>query len=607
MIPSLDRRLPSWAGSAVAAALGVLVVVQHASWLELHTAVETWDDDAGLFRLALCFASGNEAACSVGAPYPPLVPWISSRLMGGAPTLQGALTSLWPFVVLLMGALYVGVRQRMGTMAALTAMVLGPVMVWSLHIRGKYYTEVPLAALCITAVAALAVSDGLRRRLPSLVFGTAMGLGLLTKWSFAFFLGPVAAVAMALAVRGAVGHPVSQVVGVAGVLAVPAFVLAGAAGWLTHGLTIAVWSGGAVGVFLWRATRRNEEGRHRLANLALMVAAVVAVAGPWYWTQFWSLQEFLTANLSQQYDGDAVDGWGGWPFYPAVLLTRMMGTPAALLFVVGGAMALGRNAPPIVRYAMLALMSGMLILGVLPYRAGRYLIPALGLAVVPMVWVLRRWSGPARWLLPMALAAGIGHHASWIPMAIGGARIPHHLPIFSLPEPDLMGNTQRGIYQAYTDLLRPRWRFLPVANPPVHQVAPSKRLAERIAADSGETPSLTMVVDPASALNLNAMRSHMDATLPPPTTMVAATNKRINAASLKTWQHRARKPRDQPATARGRPTPRRLYVVTAYSPEQGPGAEGIAAFKALGFDAVQRDGVLDGFQPVGLTVWRWTP
>ena len=116
MISIPNRRLPAWAGPAVAAVLAALVVVQHASWLGLHTAVETWDDDAGLFRLALCFASGNEAACSVGAPYPPLVPWVSSRLMGEVPTLQGALASLWPFVALLMGALFVGVRQRMGTM-----------------------------------------------------------------------------------------------------------------------------------------------------------------------------------------------------------------------------------------------------------------------------------------------------------------------------------------------------------------------------------------------------------------------------------------------------------------------------------------------------------
>jgi len=454
---------------------------------------------------------------------------------------------------------------------------------------------------------ALALSDSMRRRMPSLVFGALMGLGLLTKWSFAFFLGPVAAMAMAVAVGSAVHHPAARVVGIGGVLAVPAFVLAGAAGWMTHGLTVAVWLGLAVSMFLIRVTRRSEMSRHQLANLGLMVAAVLAVAGPWYWGNFWSLQEFLTANLSQQYDGDAVKGLAGWPFYPAVLMTRMLGTPSALLVLAGLVLAVRRDAPPLVRYSVLALLSGMLILGVLPYRAGRYLIPALGLAVVPLIWVLRRWNRPAVWLLPLTLAGAMVHHVSWIPMAVDGARVPHHWPVFSLPEPDLMGNSKRGIYQAYVDLLRPRWRFLPVANPPVHQSAPSKRLAEFIANDAGATPSLTMVVDPTSGLNLNAMRTHMDATRPPATTVIARAEKAVNRSSLAAWMHRAKKPRDQPATAMARPTPRILYVVSAFRPDQGPNRQTIAAFRAAGFEAVQRDGVTDGFQPIGTTVWRRKP
>ena len=192
-------------------------------------------------------------------------------------------------------------------------------------------------------------------------------------------------------------------------------------------------------------------------------------------------------------------------------------------------------------------------------------------------------------------------------MAVDGARVPHHWPVFSLPEPDLMGNSKRGIYQAYVDLLRPRWRFLPVANPPVHQSAPSKKLAEFIANDAGATPSLTMVVDPTSGLNLNAMRTHMDATRPPATTMIARAEKAVNRSSLAAWMHRAKKPRDQPATAMARPSPRILYVVSAFRPDQGPNRQTIAAFRSAGFEAVRRDGVTDGFQPIGTTVWRRRP
>ncbi len=599
--------LPAWVVPATALALGALILLQHGSWLNLHTAVETWDDDAGLFRLALCFREDAQAPCSVGAPYPPLVPWVSSLLMGAEAPLGAAIASLWPFLVLLLASLFVGIRRSMGATAALAAMALGPVMVWSLHIRGKYYTEVPLAALCVASVVALAASEGMRRRVPSLLFGLSMGLGLLTKWSFAFFLGPLAAVVLARAVWGSIGHPVHRTLAALWALLVPGFVLAGAAGWVTHGLTLALWLGIGLALWLWRCTRRAEAGRHRLVNVGLMVCAVVVVAGPWYWSHFWSLQEFLSANLSQKFHGDPVRGWLGWPFYPAVLLTRMMSTPSVILFGLGLVLCFQRRCPPVVRLSMIAVLSGVLVLGVLPYRAGRYLIPVLGLAVPPMIWALRRWTGPARWALPLCLLGSMMHQLSWIPMAADGARVPHHWSVFSLPEPDLMGNTKRGIYQAYQDLLRPRWRFLPVANPPIHRVAPSKSLALRISDDAGSVPSLTVVIDPASALNLNAMQTHLAASAPPPTTRIMRADQAVGRSALTAWQHRARKPRDQPATASGPAVPRRLYVVSAYRPDTGPDGRAIADLREAGFTAISRGGVIGAFEPVGTTIWRWTP
>lgn len=594
---------PPWTATAVAIALGALVLAQHSAWLGLHTALETWDDDAGLFRLALCFMGNADAPCSVGAPYPPLVPWVSSLLMGADVSLAAAMRSLWPFLALLVGALFVGVRHSMGTMAGLAAMALGPVMVWSLHIRGKYYTEVPLAALCVAAVVALALSDGLRRRWPSAAFGALLGLGLLTKWSFAFFMGPLTAAVMAGAVWGSIHHPVHRIVAAAGALAVPGFVLAGAAGWFSHGLTVGVWSALALVVFMVGAMRRWGGDGHRLANVGLMVAAVVALAGPWYWGHFWSLQEFLAANLSQKFHGDPVRGWMGWPFYPAVLLTRMMGTPTALLFVIGAAFSVRKSTPPLVRYALFALCSGTLILGVLPYRAGRYAVPVLGLVVPIVLWAVCQQKRVARVAVPLFLAGGLFHQASWVPMAVDGARVPHHWPVFSLPEADLMGNTKRGIYQAYVDLLRPRWRFLPVASPPIHRTTPSKRLVDRIAARTGDKPSLIVVVDPGSKLNLNAMQTHLASTRPPATTKVVRTDRSVSAASLALWAQRARKPRDQPATASGPPEPRRLFVVVAHRPDTGPLAAEIAVLRAAGLRAVNRDGVIGAFEPVGTTVW----
>ena len=185
----------------IAVLVVILVLIIHLGWINFHTALETWDDDAGLFRLAHCFyADATGQNCSAGAPYPPLIPNVTAlhfHMVNGM-SLHDALVSLWPFVVLLCVAAFVGLRQVGGTMAGLAAITVTPVVVWSLHIRGKYYTEVPLAALVLGAVVAYCASDGFRKRYPSLLFGLFLGLGLLTKWSYAFFLGPMAAMVIVI-------------------------------------------------------------------------------------------------------------------------------------------------------------------------------------------------------------------------------------------------------------------------------------------------------------------------------------------------------------------------------------------------------------------------
>ena len=494
-------------------------------------------------------------------------------------------------------------------MAGPAALALGPVVVWSLHIRGKYYTEVPLAALAVAAVVACASSGGFRRRWPSVFFGCALGLGLLTKWSFAFFLAPVAILAVVMAIYSTVVQPALRWV-VAGVaLVIPLCVAGGAAGHIQYGLTIGFWTAlllatGLVGLARFRADWLDQGGAPRLVNVGLCVVLCVGIAGPWYWTYLPNMQEFLAANLAQKFHGDPVSGIYGWPFYPAVLVTRMMSTPLLILFLVGVGLSLERRCPPLVRWSLLGLLCGAVVLGVLPYRSGRYLIAGLGLVLPVALWPLIRWPNVARWALPVALTVGLGHQLSWIPFAADGARAPHHWSILTLPERDLMGNTKRGIYQAYVDLMRPRWRFLPLANPPVHRTPLSKRVADFVHQDGAGTPSLTVVVDPMTRLNLNAMRTHQKAQSPLPTTRIIAADTKLKGTSLTAWRHRAAKPRDQPATASGPPVPRKLYVVTAYAPAQGPSQEDIRVLQDSGFVPVLRDGVLSGFEPIGITVWR---
>jgi len=600
-------------GLGLAVLLTLLIVVVHLAWLDVHTALETWDDDAGLFRLALCLYGDGSVGepCSAGAPYPPLVPALTSLHFGwvGETTLHAALVSLWPFLGLLCLALFLGVRPLGGAMAGLAAAVLGPVVVWSIHIRGKYYTEVPLAALVVASVVSYAASDGFRKRVPSVLFGVFLGLGLLTKWSFAFFLGPVAVLAISLTLKDAVVHPLFRWFVAGAGLAIPVCVAAGAAGRIAFGLTIGFWSAVALCVGLVLVSRFRRDwlavgGRDRMINVGLCAVLCVLIAGPWYWTYLPNMQEFLAANLAQKFHGDPVSGLYGWPFYPSVLLTRMMSTPLLVLFLFGAVFACTRKSPPLVRWSLVALACGALVLGVLPYRAGRYLIPGLGLVVPVALWPLLRWPAIARWSLPVAVVVGLVHQLSWVPFAVGGARVPHHWSVLTLPEQDLMGNTKNGIYQAYVDLTRPRWRFLPLANPPIHRIPLSKRVAEYVEENAGDIPSLTVVVDDMGSLNLNAMRTHQKATLPLPTTRIIESDSRLNASSLTMWKHRAAKPRDQPATASGPGVPRQLYVVVSHAPLYGPSQADIRMLANHGFVAVLRDGVLGGFEPVGITIWK---
>ena len=105
-------RGPGWERGVILALI-TITAVQHALWVRASTAIETWDDDAGLYHLATCIEDGLNGlatACFAGAPYPPLVPsiaglhfWLTSDR-----TLEMALHSLWVWPVLLCVCLYVG-------------------------------------------------------------------------------------------------------------------------------------------------------------------------------------------------------------------------------------------------------------------------------------------------------------------------------------------------------------------------------------------------------------------------------------------------------------------------------------------------------------------
>ena len=207
-----------------------------------------------------------------------------------------------------------------------------------------------------------------------------------------------------------------------------------------------------------------------------------------------------------------------------------------------------------------------------------------------------------KWAAPVALALGLMHQLSWIPFAAGGGSLPHHWAVFTLPAPDLMGNTRHGIYAAYQDLLRPRWRFLPVPNPPVLGQSEAEWTGSAIADISGGRPSFSVVVG-GSQLNLNAASSHLAAHIPAPTSTIIAAQGALTASNLQAWRQRALRPRDQPATAHGRPMPRRLLVVLTGPYGLEPDGGHVSLLKAAGLVPLRHTGRSSGFEPVAISIW----
>jgi len=603
-----------WAHWA-AAALILLAVVNQLLWLSQASAVETWDDDAGLFRFATCLEDqlrGGGDACLSGAPYPPLIPAIAAAhfLISGARGVDIALLSLWPWTVLLGVSLWAGTRRAAGDWAGLAAVALGPVIVWSLHIRGKFYTEVPLAALVLAAIVAWVHCEGFRRRGPALALGLFIGLGLLTKWSFAFFLGPPMALAWAMGLAGPIRSRRLRVLMGAAVLGAVGLLASGATGRLMGGLLPGVGLGtlAAVGaVFLARSRPEAVEadGAGRWINMALTTAIILVIAGPWYLMHLGQLQAFLADNMAQKFHGDPIDVLAGESFYPAVLLTRMLGSPLALLLVLGTALALRPGHPALPRWSLLSLVAGALILGALPYRSGRYLVAGLGL-VTPVILIgLARLPRVGKASMIVLLVSGIAHQLSWIPLASGTVHIPHHWPIFSLPEQDLFGNSAQGIATARSDLLRPRWRFLPVASPPIARAVPARELVRAASADS-PGPFLLVILDPAGRINTNSLQTELLSTRPSTLSGVTTGDVQPTPRSLAHWQHQARHPPDTPATAQG-DTSRWLYIGTA-RPSDDPNHQSrvedlVAMLSSQGWSEVMTLEIADPFEPTTVSVW----
>lgn len=197
---------PRWSLSAwVSAALGVLFVAVTCWWLSQDGAIPI--DDAGLHLNSAittyeALSAGRLLKAFTGAaPYPPLTFLVGAlgAFVGGVGVAPPIIALNVVFVALLaLGCYHVG-RLAFSPLAGLLAVVFAlgsPLVIEEFH---QFMLDAPEAAMVATAVWAILATERFSRPRASAVAGIAVGLGMLTKETFVFF---VAGVALVTALRG---------------------------------------------------------------------------------------------------------------------------------------------------------------------------------------------------------------------------------------------------------------------------------------------------------------------------------------------------------------------------------------------------------------------
>ena len=368
---SRHTRSPARALLLAVSLLGVFVVLNELLWTRANVGASVLGDDLTLLNQSLYYLDGWAEGhlwhrlvpdARVSAPYPPLVPlWGALHLRVLGRGMVSLLISHWLWwVIALLGA---ALAARGG--ARLAAVALVPLVMRQPGFTDHFFTELALSALCLASVALLAASVRFTRPRWAALLGVALGLGLLAKWTFAFFLGPP----MVLACAHALSRPPAGV------------------------------SRGRV-----------------LAGVAITAAGVLLVAAPWYLASHQALLRFLTLNTGHTYEGDILPLGQVWGAYPRWLGECFLGTPLLLLLALGAVRALLPGGSAVARWSLACLVSGLTLLTLAPYLSHRYLVAGLGLLVPLMVEAVRgRGRGQGVLVVGIVLASVL-HQVGWAPL-----------------------------------------------------------------------------------------------------------------------------------------------------------------------------------------------
>ena len=337
---------------------------------------------------------------------------------------------------------------------------------------------------------------------------------------------------------------------------------------------------------LWVAGVAGPARRWMVAAAAL----ALALCGPWYLPELPRILSFTADNLAGDYTGEAAGLALAAPFYPSRLVTGVLGAPALVLAALG--VSSRRSGPH--RAAALALLVGVALLTLQPYRDQRYLIAGLGLLAPILVEGGLRIS--RRWAPPVLIAVGLLHTATVLDPVATPWPDPGGWTAALVDDRD--GLRRRGLQLARRDLMRPRLRLRGPAPDAVGPSTPPLRQAARAVHRAAPPGPLTVhVVDTVGRSVLERLKVEL-ALLRGPGVQVsrsplreAVVTQRLQAGRVEAWM--------APPSL----TERAWIIESLDAGSLRDAHPAWAALRAQGRAVVARGGARTGERPAVIQVW----
>ena len=393
---SASGREREWASVAVAwLALALVAAV----WLAVDRRPPEWDHANHLERAVLCTrdlqAGDWRAILARSSFYPPLATCTAGAVALVLPADVAAGVTLLGFLGLGMAAVYLLGRMLVGGRAGVAAALLfgaAPFVVFSTL---RLQLDLPLAAMVTLALVTLLATDDFRRLGVAVPLGVVWGLGMLTKPTFALYVGPPA---LLLLLRG---------------------------------------------------------GRRALPGAALATLIAAALGLPWFGPRLLGLGAEVDARAFSQAAESAHPGvftLVGLVFYPR-LLGYQLGLASVVLVVIGLVVACVRRQ----WFLLVAALTPLVVLELIRNKNLRYSLPLLGVLAIVAALGLEALPDRVRRGLTLALivigvvqvsaiTTGVppnflvpGLGTWWVPGTPASRADWHHRDILTLLERDRRG------------------------------------------------------------------------------------------------------------------------------------------------------------------------